>query len=243
MVLGSDDRRSERGKFERCLLTFQLLSQSKVTLWEPTTTARFKHSFIDVTQPIKGQPKPTHQYKTVDCLFNHRAFYGNIQPDNRVPVTRFDLTRESDWKALDRSMLASLTHNRFYVHSPKFIKPAKSSIDVISLAESIESALGALITDYRGELELTTKWDDQLSAILGSAIDLYEATDLYDVAPSMNHFQQAVRLHVPDGHTFKAAPVRLFTRDVKQIMAHLKRREGEFTNSNVFVKCNTLQSE
>ena len=125
-------------------------------------------------------------------------------------------------------MVASLTHNRFYAHSPHFIKPQRSSIDVISLAESVESALTQLITDYRRELDLTTKWDEQLSSILGSAIDLYEASDLYAITPSMGHFQQAVRHHVPDGHTFKAAPVRLFTRDVKCIMAHLKRRDGTF---------------
>lgn len=198
--------------------------QNEVIFWEPTSTDRRKHTYIDVNQPISGQSKPTHSYKTIDCLFNHRSFYGNIQADNRVPLTRFNLLRQSDWKSFDRSMIASLTHNRFFPHTPRFIRPARSTLDTIALAEDIECSLTTLITDYRDELELPTKWDNQLSAIIGSALDLYEAEDLYDVMPSKELFQQAVRLHVLDGHTFKAAPVRFFTRSAKTIMSSLKQR-------------------
>ena len=69
--------------------------QNEVTFWEPTSTERQKHIFIDVNQPIATQKRPNHTYKTIDCLFNHKSFYGNIQPDNRVPVTRFQVSRAS----------------------------------------------------------------------------------------------------------------------------------------------------
>ena len=52
-------------------------------------------------------------------------------------------------------------------------------------------------------MDLGTTWDKNLGHILGTALNAYEISDLYDIAPENAEFQQAVKRTVPDGHTFK----------------------------------------
>lgn len=67
-------------------------------------------------------------------------------------------------------MIASLTHNRFFAHTPRFISPERSSIDTFSIAQEIEDKISSLVTSYRTELDLATKWDTTLNTILGTAV-------------------------------------------------------------------------
>ena len=67
-------------------------------------------------------------------------------------------------------MIASLSHNRFFAHTPRFIRPERSSIDTLSLAQEIEDEISSMITSYRTELDLATKWDTNLSTIIGTAV-------------------------------------------------------------------------
>ena len=62
--------------------------------------------------PISKQKKPTHTYKTIDCIFNHQSLYGNVDIDNRVPVTSFNLKNSRLWKPLDPKAISALHYSR-----------------------------------------------------------------------------------------------------------------------------------
>jgi len=48
-------------------------------------------------------------YRTVDCVFNHKAFYANIQGDNRVINTSWNFADEFMWKAMAPSYVNMLS--------------------------------------------------------------------------------------------------------------------------------------
>ena len=68
---------------------------------------------------------------------------------------------------------------------------------------------------------LSTSWDNQLSYLLSSALSNYELERVGGVTFANDEFQQAVKNHVPDGHTFKALPVQFTHFDTERIMHHL----------------------
>ena len=53
----------------------------EIVFWDAASGERFKHVQVDPELPISKQTgaKPKHTFKTIDCLFNHSEFYGNIQ--------------------------------------------------------------------------------------------------------------------------------------------------------------------
>ena len=53
------------------------------------------------------------------------------------------------------------------------------------------------------------------------AVNAYEINDIYDTAPGNQEFQSAVKRAVPDGHTFKAFPLRLHSTDPSTIFSAL----------------------
>ena len=54
-------------------------------------------------------PRVHRFYRTISCIFNHKSFFGNIQPDDRVPNTSFDLENESLWKSMAPEYIEVLT--------------------------------------------------------------------------------------------------------------------------------------
>jgi centrosomal protein CEP76 len=54
---------------------------------------------------------------------------------------------------------------------------------------------------------LPTSWDQHLSYLLSTALANYELERVGGVTLANEEFQHAVKLHVPDGHTFKALPL------------------------------------
>ena len=67
---------------------------------------------------------------------------------------------------------------------------------------------------------LQTHWDNQLSYILTSALASYEMERVGGVTFANDEFQQAVKNHVPDGHTFKAFPVQFTHFDTDRMIHH-----------------------
>jgi centrosomal protein CEP76 len=97
---------------ENLLLEEKLLN----VLLKPKTVFhffRYIHRFIDPDDPPlnKQLPKPEHPYQTVGCIFNHRAFYANCQPSDRVDVCQFDLPNKSLWKAMSEDAIRSVCGN------------------------------------------------------------------------------------------------------------------------------------
>jgi centrosomal protein CEP76 len=74
-------------------------SKKKVHFWESLTGTKLEQE----------DPRVHRFYRTVDCVFNHRAFYGNLQADNRVINTDWNFQDEFSWKAMLQTMLNLLT--------------------------------------------------------------------------------------------------------------------------------------
>jgi len=89
--------------------------------------------------PIFKQKKVSHSYQTVDCIFNHENFFGNISIDNRVPVTNFNLNNLKQWKAIEKKAICAMQYSRPFSNSPRNIKLQKSTIDTIQISNLIES--------------------------------------------------------------------------------------------------------
>ena len=53
-------------------------------------------------------PRIHRFYRTIGCVFNQTAFYANIQPDDRVISTIFELEDDALWKSMDKQQIKSL---------------------------------------------------------------------------------------------------------------------------------------
>merc|ERR1719245_1890455 len=104
---------------------------------------------------------------------------------------------------MDSAAISALHYSRPFLHSPRGIKITFSPHNLLQIASNIERELTLSVNDFRSDLELSTSWDTKLGHILGMALNAYEVSDLYDIAPDNSEFQQAVKRTVPDGHTFK----------------------------------------
>ncbi len=62
---------------------------TRATFWDAVTGERLS----------SGAPAASgHRFWRVGCLFNHQAFYGNIQADDTVPGMRWDVHDPEQWK-------------------------------------------------------------------------------------------------------------------------------------------------
>uniref|UniRef100_A0A9J8C3Q6 Centrosomal protein 76 n=1 Tax=Cyprinus carpio carpio TaxID=630221 RepID=A0A9J8C3Q6_CYPCA len=73
------------------------------------TAHRYLHRPIDPDAPhIVPQPKPTHPYRTLGCVFNHKMFLVNCQQSDAVELCVFDFTDGSCWKAMSEEAVRSV---------------------------------------------------------------------------------------------------------------------------------------
>lgn len=47
-------------------------------------------------------PRVHRFYRTVGCVFNHRSFFGNMQSDDKVVNTSWDLEDDYLWKPMSK---------------------------------------------------------------------------------------------------------------------------------------------
>ena len=71
---------------------------NNLVFWESLTGQRI---------PV-DDPRVHRFYRKVGCVFNHLGFYGNIQADDNVVNTNWDLENESLWKPMAREMIQGL---------------------------------------------------------------------------------------------------------------------------------------
>ena len=115
----------------------------KTTFWESLTGQRFK----------LGDTRIKQFYRSIGCVFNHKSFYANIQPDDMVKSTIFDLNDDSLWKAMDYKIIKSLPKVPMSSIMP-------SDIDIIEEEVALEKALKSKIAGVRfSECGLKSKWD------------------------------------------------------------------------------------
>ena len=180
---------------------------SKVLFWESLTGQRI---------PI-DDPRVHRFYRKVGCVFNHRTFYGNIQLDDIVANTCWDVQNESMWKSMAADVLDRL------IGVAKQL-PLAPPLGNVSIEEGkLENDLKKLISAYRERNDLITHWDDDLAYLLSPALVNYELDRIGGVTYGNEEFQQSIKRYVPEGHTFKAFPTQVLGLKANEIMGIISK--------------------
>lgn len=109
------------------------------------------------------------------------------------------------WKAMgdltQYSMLGNPNLGRLYI-SP-------SSVNIFEDEEKLEADIKTLLKKYRDERKLFTRFNDDLSCVLTSALQSYEVGRVTGSSVSSESFQAGIKNIIPDGHVFKAFPIQV----------------------------------
>ena len=107
----------------------------KVQFWESLTGSKLE----------QDDPRVHRFYRTVDSVFNHKGFFANIQSDNRVVNTQWDLQDEYQWKGMKQSYINMLPPSQGF----GYIQPQNSIKDVGFEEKSLENLLRDKISSLR----------------------------------------------------------------------------------------------
>ncbi|GMF18064.1 unnamed protein product [Phytophthora fragariaefolia] len=142
-------------------------------------------------------------YCAIDCVFNHRQFFANLQPRAwKLAESSFDFDDESCWKRMDENLIADLP---FGQPPTSLTAPDLASVPV--LEQEWAATLKRAISSRRRAEGLVTRWSDELGFYLLPALNSYELERLYGVSQVDNaFFQQSVTNFVQEGHTFQGVP-------------------------------------
>jgi hypothetical protein len=87
---------------------------------------------------------------------------------------------------------------------------------------TLENSLKMVIESHRKSLNLVTRYDEDLSHMLGQMLEKYElslcTTSKYDSAT----FSESIKNHIPVNFVFKAFPIQLKSRNVLSILESIK---------------------
>ncbi|KAI9986963.1 hypothetical protein PInf_026069 [Phytophthora infestans] len=142
-------------------------------------------------------------YCAIDCVFNHRQFFANLQPRAwKLAESSFDFEDETCWKRMDENLIADLP---FGQPQTALLPPDVSSASLLE-QEWVATLRRAIASRRRAE-GLVTRWSEELSFYLLPALNSYELERLYGVTQVDNlFFQQSVTNFVEEGHTFQGVP-------------------------------------
>ncbi|KAK1946957.1 Centrosomal protein [Phytophthora citrophthora] len=170
-------------------------SSTGVLLWEAVTGEKF--AVNDTRAPRR------RGYCAIDCVFNHRQFFANLQPREwKLAESSFDFDDDSCWKRMDESLIADLPFGQPAV---ALLPPDVSSAS--TLEQEWSTALKRAISNRRRAEGLVTRWSEDLSFYLLPALKAYELERLYGVTQVDNaFFQQSISNFVQEGHTFQGVP-------------------------------------
>ena len=202
-------------------------NQSEVIFWEAVSGNRYMHVPIDdaaTAAPLDkrlGYVVRQHPYDTLGCVFNHRSFYANVQPVASVDACSLRLADQAKWKAMSEDAIATVCSVGGGGGPMSHLLPlCGSTLDASLAASDLESQLRSLVAIQRKELGLSTSWDEGLSYVLTQALASYETERTTGLASVGNEeFDQAIKLAIPDGHSFKAFPIQLVHRNARKAFA------------------------
>lgn len=164
---------------------------------------------IDFWESLTGQkldsedPRVHRFYRTIGCVFNHRGFFANVQADDRVVATKFELEDEYMWKGMAQSQIKQLTpSNGLGYVMPS--APVNLGDEEKLIEQVLKDKIGAV---RRNEHHMQTQWDAQMAYLLTTALCNYEFERVGGGSFAAEEFQHGVKNYVPEGHTFKAFPV------------------------------------
>uniref|UniRef100_A0A9J8CNV6 Centrosomal protein of 76 kDa n=1 Tax=Cyprinus carpio carpio TaxID=630221 RepID=A0A9J8CNV6_CYPCA len=192
-------------------------TDGSITFWESFTAHRYLHRPIDPdAPPMVPQPKPTHPYRTLGCVFNNKRFLANCQPSDAVELCVFDFTDGSRWKAMSEEAVRSVCAPGSTSSLPPTPPLCSPSVAPNEASNQLELEMRYLLAEHRKDLGLATVWDDHLSYLLSAALSAYELERCTGVLCGNEEFQDAVRRAVPDGHTFKGFPIHFLHRNARR---------------------------
>lgn len=116
-------------------------------------------------------------------MFNHQSFYANVQADDRVISTIFDLEDETLWKAMSSKLITEI---------PKVPRASlmRSTVDVYEEQKTLEKVLKEKIVGFRAnEAQANTTWDSQLGYLLNQCLLSYELQKLSNQKFSEDEFR------------------------------------------------------
>lgn len=175
-------------------------SEYDVTYWDATTAQRYTTT-------------AAHPYCTVGCLFNHQAFYANVQQSDNAVTCNFDLDDEQLWKSLAPLKLRLV---------PKSPAPPLLWIPLNTrvMEMELESALQAAVGTHRDGLGHPTRWDGELSLVLTQALSSYETQRvLHTSTAELTMFHACVKGKIGDGRTFRGVPLNVTHVNERKIIA------------------------
>ena len=190
-------------------------TEGGVTLWESLTGVRYP-----LSEPAKRNARP-HKFEHIFTVFNHREFYGNIQPDTHVSVTNWDFTNDRLWKGVEEQLLARL-------RPEAAVSLTRCVIDTAAEERHIEMELQKAIQEVRESEGLSSLWDDRLSYLLAPALVGYESelqlsSGTQSSISSSADFAEALKLYVPQHHSFKGYPTVSQHRNATRILQGMMR--------------------
>eukprot|EP00759_Apiculatamorpha_spiralis_P026215 PhF_6_TR29304/c0_g1_i1/m.42969/K16457/CEP76; centrosomal protein CEP76 len=156
-------------------------------------------------------------YTAIWSVFNHSAFYANANDDDSIESCRFEFNSDSMWKPMNPMKLKLVSP---HVVVP-LLAPTLSAYDV---ELKFEEGMMGTITEHRLRLGLPVSWDSDGSYILTQSLSAYEQSRLSgDAVPALQQdmFQHAIRMRIPDGHTFKGFPVSCSHSSPSRLMQQL----------------------
>jgi centrosomal protein CEP76 len=174
----------------------------------------FWESLTGMRMPI-DDPRVHRMFFKIACVFNYKAFYANTQVVDVVSSVNWDLDDDTAWKAMDPEMISGL------LPAPRYLPLAPPRPDTHLLEAEMELKLREHLTAYRNRLDLMSIWDNDLSYLLSPALYNYELERVGSVTFGRDEFQQSIKNHVPQGHTFKAYPAQFAHNDCTKITASL----------------------
>lgn len=192
---------------------------NEIVFWESLTGNRYLHVYINPDDPpLEKNLVVKHPYKTIGCLFNHRNLYANIQSLPNVDTCSFRLKDQSKWKSMSEDALMTVCSQNFITSIPFVPALSQNMIDASLIANDLERQLKGLVAMQRNEIGLTTTWDENLSYILSQALASYETERVTGFSVGNEEFDQAVKLAIPDGHSFKAFPIQFIHKNPRKIL-------------------------
>lgn len=165
----------------------------------------------------QNDPKVNYLYRRIGCVFNDRSFYANSQEADTAFKTSLNLEDPSKWK--DMGDLSA-----YRVPTNGLGKLSFQSDQNIALEEeeSMEDSLKARIKQTREAKKYFTRFNDDLSHLLSSALHSYEMNKVAGVNPPSDMFQAGIKNLIPNGHVFKAFPIQFVHKNVEAMFETIR---------------------
>ncbi|XP_067013027.2 centrosomal protein of 76 kDa isoform X2 [Anabrus simplex] len=200
--------------------------KSSVIFWESTTGARYSHVNPTGTSDDPPTENLAYPYSKIGCIFNDKHFYANIQERDWVPMCKFHLEDSRQWKAMSPAAIQSLVGNE------QGIPLQPGLLDPIMYSQDMERELRQLISEYRLDHQLRTRWNMELYQLLAPVLASCEMEHKCGVKLAREEIRELMNSVLHPDNTVKAVPIHVPAKNarnkwVKEVL-HIDNIDSEF---------------